>query len=66
MATAAPKTPEAQAAKATKKRYVVISPLRHDGERYAEGDEIELSQAVAEQLLGHTVKEASKAAKADA
>jgi len=52
MATAK-KTPGADAPKAP---YVVTSPLEHDQERYEIGAEIELTDAQAEPLLGHTVK----------
>lgn len=57
MATTKParKTPETKAAAATTARYEVVSPLRHDGEPYAVGDEIDLSEAQAAPLLGHTV-----------
>lgn len=46
---------EAAAKKAT---YTVLSPLSHvsSKELYQPGDEIELTAAEAEQLLGHTVQ----------
>lgn len=52
MATAK-KTAAADAAKAT---YVVISPLEHDQVLYEIGEEVELTDAQAEPLLGHTVR----------
>lgn len=58
MATA--KTPRAERAEAAAKKatYVVLSPLRHvsSEELYMPGEEIELTAAEAEQLLGHTVQ----------
>lgn len=38
------------------KAYEVVSPLNHDGEDYAIGDQVELSDLHAAPLLGHTVK----------
>ena len=64
MAAAKPKA----AAKLTKrepgdvKPYEVVSPLDHDGERYAIGDQVELSDLHAAPLLGHTVKPLDDAA----
>ena len=46
------------AAKGTSKTYKVISPLNHDLEDYAPGDQVELTEAEAAPLLGHTVKPA--------
>jgi hypothetical protein len=43
------------AEKAEKATYVVVSPLDHDQVRYALGEEVELTEAEAEPLLGHTV-----------
>lgn len=51
MATAKPVKDSAE--KAT---YVVISPLQHDKKDYQVDDEVELTEAQAEKLLGHTVK----------
>lgn len=48
------------AAKGTLKTYEVISPLQHDLESYAPGDPIELTDAQAAPLLGHTVKPAAE------
>lgn len=53
MATAAKK---AGAAAPTTSTYTVISPLEHDLELYAVGKEVELTEAQAAPLLGHTVQ----------
>ena len=42
--------------------YIVISPLEHDGDQFAPGATIELTDAQAAPLLGHTVTPAPKAA----
>jgi len=42
--------------KAVKATYTVISPLNHDKEHYAPGDPVELTEAQARPLLGHTVE----------
>lgn len=52
MATAAKK---AGAAPASTSTYRVISPLDHDGELYAVGDDVALTDAQAASLIGHTV-----------
>jgi hypothetical protein len=52
MATAK-KTAAASGAKAT---YVVTSPLEHDQVLYEIGEEVDLTEAQAAPLLGHTVK----------
>lgn len=57
-----PKTPKKD--ESPKALYVVISALEHDGERYEEGAEIELTETQAKPLLGHTVT-AKASAKAD-
>lgn len=63
MATNPPATQADKKAAAQKKAlYVVVSPLRHNGDEYAIGDEVELNEAEAAQLLGHTVKAKAKAA----
>ena len=49
-----PKSP-GRATPASTTAYVVISPLNHDGDVYAIGDEAELTDAQAAPLLGHTV-----------
>lgn len=36
--------------------YEVLSPLEHDGVRYAIGERVQLTAAQAAPLLGHTVK----------
>ena len=43
-----------------KKTFEVISPLHHDQEAYAIGDQVELTEAEAAPLLGHTVKPAAE------
>jgi len=48
-----PKTPE----QTDLKTYEVISPLNHDGTPYAIGDTVDLADAQAAPLLGHTVRE---------
>ena len=53
MATAAKKA--AGAAPAPTRTYQVTSPLEHDGELYAVGDDVELTDAQAAQLLGLAV-----------
>lgn len=60
--TAAPRAQRAEAA-AKKDMYLVLSPLSHvsSAELYQPGDEIELTAAEAEQLLGHTVELKAKA-----
>lgn len=55
MATAK-KTAKNPAADGPKKLYEVTSPLNHDGEDYAIGDQVELTEAQAEPMLAHTVK----------
>ena len=45
----------AKAAASEKVSYLVRSPLLHDGVAYAEDDEVELTEAEAAPLLGHTV-----------
>lgn len=52
----AKKTPATKAEAAVQALYEVVSPLNHDGESYAIGDQVELTAARAEPLLGHTVK----------
>lgn len=42
--------------KAEKASYIVTSPLEHDQVFYKPGEEVELTEAQAEPLLGHTVK----------
>ncbi|MGH7186882.1 MAG: hypothetical protein ACREIB_11480 [Pseudomonadota bacterium] len=42
--------------------YLVISPLDHDGKRYAIGHSVKLSAEQAEPLLGHTVARAAEQA----
>jgi hypothetical protein len=49
MATAASK-------KADKATYTVVSPLNHDNEPYAVGEEVELTEAQAAPLVPHTVQ----------
>lgn len=61
MATA-PKNAAAKADQA-KKSYEVISPLNHDQADYAIGETVELTEAEAESLLGHTVKAIATKAK---
>ena len=51
------------AAAATTAGYEVISPLDHDGEHYAVGETVDLTEAQAAPLLGNTVKLAPDAAK---
>lgn len=63
MATAKPK---AAAADTTVQVYTVTSPLEHDHVRYEIDDEVELTAAQAEPLLGHTVKPKPKGKNADA
>ncbi len=41
---------------APKAVYIVLSPLQHDQEDYAEGSEVELTEAQAAPLMPHTVK----------
>ncbi len=49
---------------APKAVYTVLSPLQHDLEDYAVGGEVELTEAQAAPLLGHTVQpKAAPAAK---
>lgn len=50
-------------------KYKVLTPLRHDGEDYAEGDEIEMTAKEAKQLVGVEAVQAvatTKPAKQDA
>lgn len=49
-----------KAAGATAK-FEVISPLQHDGEEYAIGETVELTEAQALALVPHTVKPLGKA-----
>lgn len=51
------------AAAATTAAYEVVSPLDHDGDHYAVGDTVDLTEAQAAPLLGNTVKLAPNAAK---
>ena len=44
------------------KVYRVISPLDHDGERFASGDEVELTDAQAAPLLGQVIVDENAAA----
>lgn len=62
MATAAKKAGAAAPASTTP--YEVTSPLNHDGELYAIGDEVELTDAQAAALLGLAIapKSAAKVA----
>lgn len=46
--------------------YSVISPLEHDLVRYAPGDDITLTDAQADRLLGHTVQAKGGAAEQNA
>lgn len=45
-------------AAAKKAPYIVISPLQHDGDSYAIGDQVELTNAEAAPLMPDTVKPA--------
>lgn len=57
MATTQPKTPAKQReAAASKRLYMVVSPLRTAEGDYEVGAEVELSEAEAEPLLGHTLQ----------
>lgn len=62
MSTHAPQTPEvppAATAAATQPdtlSYEVISPLHHDGQAYAIGELVNLTERQAAPLLGHTVR----------
>lgn len=49
----------------TKRTYTVVSNLQHDGFDYDPGEDVELTKAEAEPLLGHTVK-AKEGPKAEA
>lgn len=55
MATAVKKAGAAAPATSTTV-YEVTSPLNHDGDVYAIGDQVELTEAQAAPLLGHTVQ----------
>lgn len=55
MASAAAASKKAGAAAPATGTYKVVSPLEHDGELYAVGDEVALTEAQAAPLLGHTV-----------
>lgn len=50
-ATAAPKAAASKAA--AEGSYTVASPIKHDGEDYAEGDTIRLPEATAHRLAGY-------------
>lgn len=54
----------AKKADQAKSTYRVISPLDHDQERYAIGDDVELTEDLAKPLLGHTVVPKNAEAKA--
>lgn len=51
-----PTAGKADAAEPKKTAYIVISPLSHDLIDYAVGDEVDLTEAEAVPLLGHTVR----------
>jgi hypothetical protein len=51
-----PKPIKKPADEGPKQLYEVTSPLNHDGEDYAIGDQVELTDAQAEPMLAHTVK----------
>ena len=51
MATAAQRAAKAAKTDQPKTIYTVASPLDHNGERYAEGDEVELAELDAAPLL---------------
>lgn len=61
MATKATKAPQVKkpAAEGPTAVYEVTSPLKHDGVDYAVGEGIELTEAQAAPLLGHTVQATS-------
>ena len=50
------RTRKAAQADGETKTFDVISPLDHDQERYEPGEQVELTEAQAAPLLGHTVK----------
>lgn len=59
---AAARNPKAARAEQTRATYTVASPLEHDGDLYAPGDPVELTEAEAAPLLAGGVVTAAAAA----
>ncbi|RQO63126.1 hypothetical protein DBR47_00705 [Paucibacter sp. KBW04] len=52
----ATKRKEGAASTEPRKTYDVVAQLRFDGEDYADGETVDLTESEAKPLLGHTVK----------